>query len=263
VSVRSPTPSVAELRAVTQPASLFARNSGEHWAGKLYMRRISPYVTRPLLRTSLTPNSITWFMMVVGLAAAGVLTLPGLAAAAGALLLVQFQLLLDCVDGEMARWQEKRSPVGVYLDQIAHHLTETALLIALGIRADGGWDSIDDWTTLGLLAAVIQLFVKAETSLVHVARMRSGLTAMRDTREVAAPRGGFLLVARRVLGHLPFYRAFVAVEFTLIALIAAIVDQVRDDLEGTQTLLIALIAAGAITAIGHLAAILTSKRLEP
>jgi phosphatidylglycerophosphate synthase len=262
VSVRSPTPSVAELRAVTQPASLFARNSGEHWAGKLYMRRISPYLTRPLLRTRITPNAVTWFMMVVGLAAAGVLTLPGLAAAAGALLLVQFQLLLDCVDGEMARWQERRSPRGVYLDQIAHHLTETAILIALGIRADGGWDSIDEWTTVGLLVAVLQLFVKAETSLVHVARMRSGLTTMQDTEEVAAPRGGFLLAARRLLGHLPFYRAFVAVESTLLIIAAAVVDEARGDLGGTRVLLVALVGVGVVTAIGHLAAILTSQRLK-
>jgi phosphatidylglycerophosphate synthase len=262
VSVRSPTPSVAELRAVTQPASLFARNSGEHWAGKLYMRRVSPYVTRPLLRTRITPNAVTWFMMVVGLAAAGVLTLPGLAAAAGALVLVQFQLLLDCVDGEMARWLERRSPRGVYLDQIAHHLTETALLIALGIRADGGWDSVDEWTTVGLLVAVLQLFVKAETSLVHVARMRSGLTTMQDTREVAAPGGGFLLTARRLLGHLPFYRAFVAVESTLLIFAAAVVDEARGDLGGTRVLLVAFVGVGMVTAIGHLAAILTSQRLK-
>lgn len=262
MSVRSPTPSVAELRAVTQPAELFARNSGEHWAGKLYMRRLSPYLTRSLLRTRVTPNAVTWFMMVVGLAAAAVLTLPGLAAAAGALVLVQFQLLLDCVDGEMARWLDTRSPVGVYLDQIAHHLTETALLIALGVRADGGWDSVDGWTTVGLLVAVLQLFVKAETSLVHVARMRSGLTTMRDTQEVAAPRAGFLLRARRMLGHLPFYRAFVAVESTILIFAAAVVDELRGDLGGTHVLLVALVAVGVITAIGHLAAILTSQRLR-
>jgi phosphatidylglycerophosphate synthase len=262
VSVRSPTPSLAELRAVTQPASLFARNSGEHWAGKLYMRRLSPYVTRVLLRTRVTPNAVTWFMMVVGVAAAGVLTLPGLAAVAGALLLVQFQLLLDCVDGEMARWLDRRSPVGVYLDQIAHHLTETALLIALGIRADGGWDSLDNWTTIGLLVAVLQLFVKAETSLVHVARMRSGMPAVQDSRSVAAPRPGLLLAARGVLGHLPFYRAFVAVESTLLVFAAAVVDEARGGLGATRVLLVALVAVGLVTAVGHLAAILTSQRLR-
>jgi phosphatidylglycerophosphate synthase len=262
VSVRSPTPSVAELRAVTQPASLFARNSGEHWAGRLYMRRLSPYVTRALLRTRISPNGVTWFMMVVGIVAAGILTLPGLVAAAAALLLVQFQLLLDCVDGEMARWLDRRSPVGVYLDQIAHHLTETALLIALGIRADGGWDSIDDWTTIGLLVAVLQLFVKAETSLVHVARMRSGMTAVQDSRAVAAPRPGLLLAARGLLGHLPFYRAFVAVESTLLVFVAAVVDEIRGGLGATRVLLVALVAVGVVTAVGHLAAILTSQRLR-
>src|SRR4051794_21245148 len=204
VSVRTKTPSVAELRAVAQPPEIFARNSGEHWAGRLYMRRLSPYVTRLVLRTPLTPNGVTWLMMVVGLAAAGVLTLPGLWAAAGALLLIQLQLLLDCVDGEMARWLDKRSPVGVYIDQLAHHITETALPIALGIRADGGWNSIDStWTTIGLTVAVIQLLVKAETSLVHVARSQSKMAPVQDRRVVAEPQAGALRKLRGLAGRLP------------------------------------------------------------
>ncbi|MGH3032893.1 MAG: CDP-alcohol phosphatidyltransferase family protein, partial [Gaiellaceae bacterium] len=39
-------PSIAELRAVTQPEGLLERPGAEHWAGRLYMRRLSPYVTR-------------------------------------------------------------------------------------------------------------------------------------------------------------------------------------------------------------------------
>ena len=61
------------------PPSIFARNSGEHWAGRLYVRRLSPYVTRALLPTRVTPNAVTWAMLVVGLLAAAVLTLPGCA----------------------------------------------------------------------------------------------------------------------------------------------------------------------------------------
>jgi phosphatidylglycerophosphate synthase len=260
--VRSPAPSVAELRAATQSASLFERNSGEHWAGKLYMRRVSPFATRVLLRLGLTPNAVTWLMIVVGLLAAGVLSLPGLLPAAAAVLLIQCQLLLDCSDGEMARWLDRRSPVGVYLDRLGHYLTETALPIALGIRADGGWDSIGGWTTLGLVVAVLQLLVKAETALVHVARMESGMPLVEDSRSVAAPRGGLLRAARAALGHLPFYRAFVAMEATLLALLAAVVDSARGDLDGTRCLVLALVAVGAITALGHLAAILASKRLR-
>jgi phosphatidylglycerophosphate synthase len=260
--VRTPTPSVAELRAATQPPSLFERNSGEHWAGKLYMRSLSPYSTRLLLRTPLTPNAVTWLMIAVGIAAAGVLTLPGIVPAAGAMLLIQLQLLLDCSDGEMARWLGQRSPVGVYLDRIGHYVTETALPVALGIRADGGWDSLGGYTTLGLVAAVLQLLVKSETALVHVARMESRLPLVEDSREVAAPRGGVLRTLRHAAGHLPFYRAFVAVEATFLALVAAVVDSLAGSLGGSRALVIALVAAGAITAVGHLFAILASKRLQ-
>jgi phosphatidylglycerophosphate synthase len=260
--VRTPTPSVAELRAATQPPSIFERNSGEHWAGKLYMRSLSPYATRLLLRTRLTPNAVTWLMIVVGVAAAGVLTLPGLAAAAGALVLIQLQLLLDCSDGEMARWLGQRSPAGVYLDRIGHYLTETALPIALGIRADGGWDHVGGYTTVGLVAAVLQLLVKSETALVHVARAESGLPLVEDSRAVAAPRAGLLRQARAALGRLPFYRAFVAVEFTFLAFAAAVADSASDSLDGSRVLVVALVAVGAITAAGHLLAILTSNRLR-
>src|SRR3954447_13002367 len=114
-------PTIPELREATQPASLFARNSGEHWAGRLYMRRFSPYLTRLLIRTRLTPNAVTWLMIADGLAAAALLTLPGLASAIGVVALIQVQLLLDCSDGELARWRHVSSPVGIFLDRLAHN----------------------------------------------------------------------------------------------------------------------------------------------
>jgi phosphatidylglycerophosphate synthase len=255
-------PSIAELRAATQPASIFARDSGEHWAGRLYMRRVSPHVTRLLVRTGISANGVTWLMIASGLAAAAVLSLPGLLPAVGAALLIQVQLLLDCCDGEVARWRGQGSPAGVYLDRIGHWLTEAALPIALGVRADGGWDELGTYTALGLLVAVLVLLIKGESALVTVARAASGLPPAADTREVAAPRAGGLRRARRALGHLPFYRAFVAVEFTLLALAAAIADTVGDDHGGSRVLVVALVAVGAITAAGHLVAILASDRLR-
>src|SRR5437899_1830317 len=104
-------PSVAELRAATQPASIFARNSGEHWGGRLYMRRLSPYLTRQFLRLGLSPNAVTALMIPVGLAAAALVSIPSVFAAVGAALLIQLQLLLDCSDGEVARWRGVSTPV--------------------------------------------------------------------------------------------------------------------------------------------------------
>jgi phosphatidylglycerophosphate synthase len=260
VSVRSP--SIAELRAATQPESIFARNSGEHWAGRLYMRRLSPYLTWLLLHTGISPNGVTWLMIWYGLAGAAALSGPGLLWAIVAVLLIQAQLLLDCSDGELARWVQHKSAVGVYLDRIGHWLTEAALPIALGVRADGGWDELGTYTTLGLVVSVLVLLIKGESALVTVARAEAGLPPAADTRAVAAPRASGLRRLRRAAGVFPFYRAFVAVEATLLALVAAIVDAVGGDLAGSRALVVALVVVTAITAVGHLLAILASNRLR-
>jgi phosphatidylglycerophosphate synthase len=262
MAARPSHPSIAELRAITQPASIFARNSGEHWAGRLYVRRASPYLTRRLLRTRITPDGVTWLMIAAGLLAAAALTLPGVWGPLLAVALIQLQILLDCSDGELARWLERRSPLGVYLDRIGHWLTEAALPVGLGIHADGGWDSIGTYTTLGLLIAVLVLLVKGESALVTVARAESGRPPAADTEAVAAPRASGLRRLRRTLGYLPFFRAFVAMEATLLALLAALADVAAGDLTGSQVLVVALVPVAAVTALGHLVAILASGRLR-
>jgi phosphatidylglycerophosphate synthase len=262
VSAASSTPSIAELRAATQPQSLFERNSGEHWAGRLYVRRFSPYLTRRLLPTRVTPNAVTWAMVAVGVLAAALLTLPGVLAALAAALTIQLQILLDCVDGELARWRRQFSPAGIYLDRLAHFVTETALPIALGIRADGGWDELGGYTTLGLLAAVLALLVRMEIVLVGVARAEAGLPLYRDTAAASAPRSSPLRRLRRALGFFPFFRAFVAIEATLLALAAALLDLALGELEATRVLVVALVPLAAVTAIGRLFTILGSERLR-
>jgi phosphatidylglycerophosphate synthase len=248
-SVRTSKPSIAELRAATQPPEIFARNSGEHWAGRLYLRRVSPYATRLFLRLGLSPNAVTWLFIAAGVGACAVLAVEdlGIAGVVAAFLLIQLQIMLDCSDGEVARWQNRFSAKGIYLDRIGHYVTESGLPIALGIRTDE--------VTLGLVVAVLVLLIKSETALVHVARAESGQPPPPDRADVAAPRGGVLRRARHALRVIPFYRAFVAMEFMLLVLVAEAIGE-------TDTLLVVLVPIGALTALGHLVAILTSDRLR-
>jgi phosphatidylglycerophosphate synthase len=189
-------PSIAELRAATQPPQIFERNSGEHWAGRLYIRRLSPYATRFFIRIGMSPDGVTWLFVLTGIAAAGLLCVDGLLPAIGAVLLIQLQILLDCSDGEVARWQGKSSPRGIYLDRIGHYLTEAGLPIALGVRADE--------VALGLVLAILVLLIKSETALVFLARAESGRPPVEDRREVAAPRGGLLRSLRNAARIIPF-----------------------------------------------------------
>jgi phosphatidylglycerophosphate synthase len=253
-------PTLTELRTVCQPEEVMGRVNGEHWAGRLYMRRISLRVTRLLLGTRISADAVTWLMIAAGVLAALVLTVPHPLTPLVAFLLVQSQLLLDCVDGEIARWRGTCSPAGIYLDRIAHYTTDAALVIALGVRVDGGLTSIDGWTTLGLAAGVLVLMVKAETDLVHVARAVGGRAPLSDTG--AQLRPGAVRTVRRALRYVPFNRALLAQEFTLLALVAGLVDAVAGDLVGSRVLLVAVAGIAVVVASGHLLSILRSDKLR-
>ena len=262
MSTRSRRPSIAELRAVTQPDSIFARNSGEHWIGRLYMRRLSPYLTRVLLALRVSPNAATWMMIATGPIAAALLTLPGIWPVVAAALVLQLQIALDCADGELARWLDRKSPAGIYLDRVGHWLTEATLPVGLGIRADGGWDSIGTYTTLGLCAAMLALLIMAQSALVVVARAEAGLPLAEDSRAVAAPRQALLARLRALVAKAPFYRVFIAQELSFLALIAAIGDAIADTLDVTRALIFVLLAAGIVTVVGRMLTILSSSRLR-
>jgi phosphatidylglycerophosphate synthase len=254
-------PSLAELRAAGQPVTVTSRRNEEHWAGALYMRRLSPYATWMFARLGWSPNAVTWLMIVTGVAAGAIAAVAGLAAAIAAALLIQVYLLLDCADGELARWSRRTSVTGIYLDRVGHYLAEAALLAGLGLRAQGHLTGSGGYVTAGLAAAVCAILIKAETDNVVVARAKAGLES--DPGEAAlAPAGSRLALARRLAGALRLHRVIQAVELSLLIAAAALVDAARGGLAATRLLMGCCLAIGALMVAAHLTAILASRRLR-
>ncbi len=253
------TPTIAELRARTQPPGLLDRRSGEHWAGVLYLRKFSPYVTRLFLPTGISPNAITGLMILTGLASAVVVALVGgIVGAIVAALLVQLYMLLDCVDGEVARWTGNTSTAGIYLDRVGHYVCEAALLAGLGFR--GSELHANGWAVLGLTAALGAVLIKAETDLVDVARARDSKEAVQDAASV--PRTGTMALARQVAMLFRFHRLILAVELSLLIVVAAVIDAVRDDLLATHVLIVVTVVVAGAQLVLHLVSVLTSSRLR-
>jgi phosphatidylglycerophosphate synthase len=256
-------PSIAELRAVTQPPSVTGRRNAEHWTGDLYQRRLSPYVTRILLGTAITANGVTVLMIVTGAAAGAALLVPGLLGAVLAALLGQLQMLWDCCDGEVARWRRTFSPAGFFLDKLGHTIAESAIPLALGVRADGGFGSLGGWTTLGAVLAVLVLVNKSLNDAVHIARAANDLPRLQDSAEEAAPRVSSVARLRSLARFVPFHRVFHSIEMTLLALVAGAVDAASGGgLDATRVLVAVLVPVAAATVLGHLAAVLSSSRLR-
>nr|WP_179419696.1 CDP-alcohol phosphatidyltransferase family protein [Streptomyces sp. TLI_235] len=245
---------------------MLQRRSAEHWAGRLYMRKISLRITRVLSTvTFITPNGLTYLMMLTGILAGAALVIPGLAGAVLGALLIQVYLLLDCVDGEVARWRRQTSLTGVYLDRVGHYMSEAALLTGLGLRATDlfhqeGTAAAWQWAFLGTLAALGAILIKSETDLVDVARARSGMTAVEDSASV--PRSAGVAKARRVASLLKFHRLVGAVEASLLILAAGIADAVHGGLYFTRLAVVVLAAIAMLQTVLHLLSIVLSSRLR-
>jgi phosphatidylglycerophosphate synthase len=256
-----PGPSLAELRAAGQPQAVIDRLNDEHWAGRLYMRKVSPAATWLFARLGWSPNAVTVAFIVCGVAAGVVIAVGGLASAVAGAVLIQAYLLLDCSDGELARWTRRTSASGVYLDGVGHYLGEAALLVGLGVRAQGELTASGRYLSAGLAAALLAVLVKAETDNVVVARAKAGLPAAHADAALA-PRSGGLALARRLAGLLRVHRITHAVELSLLILAAAVADQLRGGLLATRVLLLACLAVSALMVAAHLVAIVASRRLS-
>ena len=254
-------PTIAQLREVTQPPSVRTRAAAEHWVAHAYLRDISPYLTRILLRAGFSANGVTWLMIISAAAAAVATGWPSLLGAILAVIVVHLQMLLDCCDGEVARWRQTSSPVGVYLDRVGHYVAECGIAVALGVRATGHLQVSGVWISAGLLLGLLVALNKVENDLVHVARHYAGMPQVPDIENVRAPRGGVLRSGRRLARVIPFHRVFHSVELSILVLIAAVVDLFVGG-AATKVLLAALVVAACLTLVGHLIAVLASSRLR-
>lgn len=250
--------SMAELRRVTQPPEVRLRANAEHWTGTLYMRDLSPYVTWLLLRLRFSANAATVAMILTGWLAAASLLIPGIAGAFAAVLFAQVQMLIDCSDGEVARWRGTRSPLGVFLDKVGHYSTESLIAVALGVRA-AGWpfERPEDWfwTTLGFALALVLVLNKALNDMVHVARAHAGLDKLSDSKAETEPTSSLLATLRRAAAFVPFHRIFHSIEMTLIIAVAAVFSLERE-------LLSVMLPLAVLAVAGHFVAIVASKRVR-
>lgn len=230
----------------------------------MYMREISLHIDPYLVNTKITPNQLTYLMVVVGVLGGAALLIPGLTGAILAVVLFQIYLLLDCVDGEVARWRKQTSITGVYLDRIGHYLCEAALLVGFGVRGadvfqqEGSTNWL--WAFLGTVAALGAILIKAETDLVDVARQRSGLPAVKD--EASVPRSSGLALARRAAAALKFHRLVGGIEASLFILVVAILDMIQGDLFFTRLGIAVLAGIAVVQTLLHLVSILASSRLK-
>ena len=107
---------------------------------KYIIRPISVYFTWLFVRTPLTANNITFLQIIIGCIGSIALAIPDLfwCAPVYGVLLIQSSYILDCVDGEVARWKKIESKRGVFLDIVCHSIVISLYMFCFGY---GLWTS--------------------------------------------------------------------------------------------------------------------------
>ncbi|MFJ4846450.1 DUF5941 domain-containing protein [Streptomyces sp. NPDC088733] len=157
----------------------------------------SRYLARWCARRGLTPNQVTTASLLVALIAAGCAatgTRSGFVAA-GVLLIASF--VLDCTDGQLARYSLQYSTLGAWLDATFDRVKEYAYYAGLALGAARGSDDV--WA-LALGAMVLQtcrhMVDFAFTEATYDADAKAGRTAALSDR---LDRVGWAVWIRRII----------------------------------------------------------------
>lgn len=122
--------SIKELRKICQnPQECHKSNSGL-W--HIY-RTFSIYITKLLLYTPLKGNHVTMIMIFWGFIVGFLFSIGTYWYNLAGVIALQFLLVLDCVDGEVARYRKTPSLNGIFLDIIAHLINLSVPFIGLTI----------------------------------------------------------------------------------------------------------------------------------
>jgi len=101
-------------------------------------RTVSAILTRGLLNSRVTPNQVTGMSLLAGLVGAWLLGGEGGIRSLLGLILFQLSIILDHVDGEIARLKYRFSRLGKWLDNFSDHAVDLAVIAYLTWRVAKG-----------------------------------------------------------------------------------------------------------------------------
>ncbi|HSF29944.1 MAG TPA: CDP-alcohol phosphatidyltransferase family protein [Candidatus Tectomicrobia bacterium] len=137
--VCAPVASEAHRTSVERGLLKALDSSSDGWVDRHVNRKLSPWFSRGLLRTPLTPNQVSLIALGIGLLAALSFTHGSwLSGVVGALLL-QWSAVIDCCDGEVARLKFLESTSGYYLDITCDNIVHVAVFTGIA------WSSYQAW----------------------------------------------------------------------------------------------------------------------
>jgi hypothetical protein len=127
-----------------------ANRANDGFYSVFFLRRVSKLLTWAAVKIGATPNQVTITSFAIGLYAAFLFAQGDTWSLIGGAILLQVSIIVDCVDGEIARYTRKFSELGAWLDAITDRVKEYAVFLGLAYGA-----FVHNGQNLWVLAAIL------------------------------------------------------------------------------------------------------------
>lgn len=113
-----------------------ANRANDGFFSVFFLRKFSKLFTWVAVRTKMTPNQVTLISFAVGLLSAYQFSFGQFWNTLFGAVLLQLSIIIDCVDGELARYTRQFSQLGAWLDAITDRIKEYAVYFTLAYGAE-------------------------------------------------------------------------------------------------------------------------------
>ena len=120
-----------------------ANRANDGFFSVFVLRKFSKLFTWAAVRLRVTPNQITLISFAIGLLSAYEFSRGDFWSIFAGALLLQLSIIVDCVDGELARYTRRFSQLGAWLDAITDRIKE--YLVFFGLAYGAARDGRDLW----------------------------------------------------------------------------------------------------------------------
>jgi phosphatidylglycerophosphate synthase len=206
-----------------------ASRGGDGFFSTFAVRPLSRRLTAIGLRHGWTPNVVTLVSLACGIAAAALVATGWWWAWVLGAVLLMGSLVVDCVDGEIARYTRRFSPLGAFLDAVGDRVKEYSVLAA--VAAVAVREGMPGWpVAVAAMAAVTVRHLEDyayEDRLSYSRRSRPDLLEVAAARDLGGPDSRTTLPPRptrrqRVVHwtkkviHLPIAERYLLISLTLL-----------------------------------------------
>jgi phosphatidylglycerophosphate synthase len=179
-----------------------ANRANDGFFSVFFLRKFSKLLTWVAVKVGATPNQVTLISFAIGLYSAYAFSQGSFWWILCGALLLQVSIIVDCVDGELARYTRKFSQLGAWLDAVTDRVKEYMVFLGLAIGAEK--QGKDLWIPAMAMMAIQTFRHLSDYNYARVTRIRAEAKFIEPV-EYTADFDGIIPVEREPKGRLRYW----------------------------------------------------------